>query len=98
LKAKKADLTFTDDVKDFGQVEDDSVIEDFKELQVQQILEALKMLPDGYKAIFTLYLIEGYTHVEIADVLDISVSTSKTQYLRAKKKLIEILGENKRRN
>jgi len=98
LKAKKADLTFTDEVKDFGEVEDESGVEDFKDLQVQQILEAIKMLPEGYKAIFTLYLIEGYTHVEIADLLDISVSTSKTQYLRAKKKLIEILGENKRQN
>jgi len=98
LKAKKADLTFTEQISDIGQLEDATEIEDFNNLKVKQIVEAMKKLPDGYKAIFTLYLIEGYTHNEIADFLNISVSTSKTQYLRAKKKLIEILGENKRQN
>ena len=50
------------------------------------------MLPNGYQTIINLYLIEGYDHTEIGDILEISVSTSKSQYHRAKKKLVELIG------
>ena len=49
-----------------------------------QIQEAIKRLPNGSRIIFSLYAIEGYSHKEIADQLHISISTSKTQYRRAK--------------
>jgi len=58
-----------------------------------KIKEALKKLPDGYRLVFSLYLMEGYDHKEIADILGITVSTSKSQYNRAKKKLRELLTE-----
>ena len=45
------------------------------------------MLPAGAKAIFNLYIVEGYNHNEIAQMLDISVGTSKSQFSRAKKML-----------
>lgn len=61
--------------------------------QAEQIRKAISKLPDGFRIVFSLYLLEGYDHQEIADILGISVSTSKSQYNRAKKKLQEILRE-----
>lgn len=57
------------------------------EFDVKKIHEAIKQLPAGCRVIFNLYLMEGYRHKEIAEILDISESTSKTQYRRAKKLL-----------
>ncbi|WP_340157256.1 sigma-70 family RNA polymerase sigma factor [uncultured Maribacter sp.] len=51
----------------------------------------MEKLPLGYKQIINLYLLEGYDHNEISDVLGITTSTSKSQYHRAKKKLVEII-------
>ncbi len=59
--------------------------------QAEQIRKAIAQLPDGFRIVFSLYLLEGYDHQEIAEILGISVSTSKSQYNRAKKKLQEIL-------
>lgn len=55
--------------------------------------KALQQLPDGYRTVLTLYLVEGYDHQEIAQILDIGVSTSLSQYSRARKKLREIILE-----
>lgn len=62
-------------------------------LQVEKIKKGIAQLPEGYRQIITLYLIEGYDHVEIGEILDISTSTSKSQYHRAKRKLIGIINE-----
>ncbi len=61
-------------------------------LNVNGINEAILQLPDGYRMVFTLYLMEGYDHGEIATILNITEATSKSQYSRAKKKLKHILG------
>ncbi len=58
---------------------------------VKQVKAALNDLPDGYRVVFSLYLLEGYDHKEIAEILGISEATSKSQYSRAKKKLKEVL-------
>ena len=55
------------------------------------IKKALAQLADGYRTILTLYLIEGYDHSEISEIMGISVATSKSQYSRAKKRLRLIL-------
>ncbi len=60
-------------------------------LQVGAIREAIRELPAGFRTVFSLYLLEGYDHGEIAEILGISESTSKTQYKRAKMKLKDIL-------
>ena len=52
-----------------------------------ELLQTIRELPDGYKAIFNLFAIEGYSHKEIAGLLNIDVGTSKSQYSRAKKLL-----------
>lgn len=58
------------------------------------IFKGIEQLPDGYRIILTLYLLEGYDHTEIAQILSISESTSKSQYSRAKDKLRTILSKN----
>jgi RNA polymerase sigma-70 factor (ECF subfamily) len=54
---------------------------------VKDILKTVQELPDGYRIVFNLFAIEGYSHKEIAQQLGITESTSKTQLLKARKKL-----------
>ena len=56
------------------------------------IRKAMGCLLKGSKLIFLLYLLEGYDHVEIAQILNISQSNSKSQYMRARRKIKEVLG------
>lgn len=60
-------------------------------LHIESVKRAMFQLPDGYRVVFSLYLLEGYDHQEIADILKISVATSKSQFSRAKKKMREIM-------
>lgn len=60
-------------------------------MQARQIIECIRLLPVGYKAVLNLYAMEGYSHKEIADMLDIEESTSRSQYTRAKVMLEGIL-------
>lgn len=63
-------------------------------LDVKNIHNAMMKLPDGYRVIFNLYLLEGYDHGEIAQILGISESTSKTQYMRARNKIRDLMLAN----
>lgn len=60
-------------------------------LEAQDIQHMIDELPPGYRSVFVLYAIEGYKHQEIAEMLNISESTSKTQLFKARKKLQENL-------
>ncbi|NPA67812.1 MAG: RNA polymerase sigma factor [Chlorobi bacterium] len=53
----------------------------------EELMNVINSLPEGYRVIFNLYAIEGYKHKEIAEMLNISHNTSKSQYLRAKEKI-----------
>jgi len=57
------------------------------DIKTKLIFEEIKNLAEGYRIILTLYLIEGYDHEEIAEILKIKSSTSRSQYTRARKKL-----------
>jgi RNA polymerase sigma-70 factor (ECF subfamily) len=57
---------------------------DWEGISMDSIHKAIKKLPDGCRIVFNLYLLEGYSHKEVAEILRISESTSKTQYRRAK--------------
>ncbi len=70
--------------------DDDTPIADSR-ITTKDINKALFQLPDGYRVVFSLYLMEGYDHKEIAQILDISEATSKSQYSRAKRKLRDLL-------
>ena len=58
---------------------------------VEIVRKSIEELPDGYRSVLSLYLIEGYDHAEIGEILGISESTSKSQFNRSKKRLKEIL-------
>ncbi|RLD66819.1 MAG: RNA polymerase subunit sigma-70 [Bacteroidetes bacterium] len=71
----------------------------FDQFNVQDIMKLIQGLPDGYRIIFNMYEIDGYAHKEIAEALQISVNTSKSQLLKARKHLRQGLEElNKERN
>ncbi|MFT5834100.1 MAG: RNA polymerase sigma factor (sigma-70 family) [Cognaticolwellia sp.] len=63
-------------------------------LAAQDILGLLAMLPTGYRTVFNLYVIEGYKHREIGEILGISINTSKSQLILAKKRLRELVEKN----
>ena len=63
--------------------------------RVDQVRQAIEELPDGYRSVLSLYLLEGYDHEEISEVLGISISTSKSQLNRAKTKLKKLLKDRK---
>src|SRR5574338_1299896 len=60
-------------------------------IQAKQVVECIRLLPIGYRTVLNLYAIEGYSHREISNMLDIEESTSRSQYTRAKAMLEEIL-------
>jgi RNA polymerase sigma factor (sigma-70 family) len=60
-------------------------------IQAKQVIECIRLLPIGYRTVLNLYAIEGFSHREIADMLDIEESTSRSQYTRAKAMLEEVL-------
>ncbi len=60
-------------------------------LSIEKVKRAIHALPEGYRVVFSLYALEGYDHEEIAEVLGISESTSKSQYSRAKQKVRELI-------
>jgi RNA polymerase sigma factor (sigma-70 family) len=61
------------------------------DIDLDRIKKAIQSLPDGYRVVLSLHLIEGYDHEEIGDILHISNSASRTQYMRAKNRLRELL-------
>lgn len=75
------------------QEEADNGMGDKPELEdkMNEVKEAINNLPDGYRIILSLYLLEGYDHDEIAEILNISSSTSRSQLSRAKQKLLNVL-------
>ncbi|MEO6584574.1 MAG: sigma-70 family RNA polymerase sigma factor [Ferruginibacter sp.] len=64
-------------------------------MQAKKIVECIRLLPLGYRTVLNLYAIEGYCHKEIATMLDIEESTSRSQYTRAKAMLEDILIKKK---
>ena len=96
LRSNKT-LIYVDDnrIADYDEV-DDEVDNELLDFNVQEVLDQLS---EPYRLVFNLHILEDYSHQEIAEVLNISVSTSKTQLFRAKAKLKEIvLNQKKKRN
>ncbi len=91
INKKKIDLMLTDDMYYFKDITEDEEVE--LPLTTRDIEKAMDQLPEGGRIVFSLYLLEGYDHVEIAQILGITESTSKSQFMRAKRKVQEILKE-----
>ena len=94
LRSNKT-LIYVDDtrVANYDEV-DDEVDNEWLDFNVQDVLDQLS---EPYRLVFNLHILEDYSHQEIADLLNISVSTSKTQLFRAKAKLKEIVLSQKRK-
>jgi len=88
LKKRKAELVYTDTVSDSRHEEEEF---DPRGLSVAQVQHAMEELPEGYRLVFSLFLVARQDHGEIAQILGISESTSKSQYARARQKIQQIL-------
>ncbi len=75
------------DLSDEDYVFNDSATESLENTSLEDIQKLIDQLPEGYKMVFNLFAIEGYKHSEIAEKLDISESTSKSQLFKARKLL-----------
>lgn len=94
LRKRKLDTKSIED--SVYEIKDEESFDNTKEviLKLEEVKKGISKLPDGYRIVISLYLIEGYDHDEISGILNISSSTSRSQFARAKKKLIECLKEN----
>jgi RNA polymerase sigma-70 factor (ECF subfamily) len=90
VKKRKLERLPDDDKFDVEEEVGDNEMEGYP-FTVEKVKRAIEMLPDGYRVVMSLYLLEGYDHGEIAEILGISESTSKSQFNRSKKKIKEIL-------
>ncbi len=88
LLRKRHNFNLTVESENFDVQTDMTVEED---LAAQDLLRYLEELPHGYRTVFNLYVLEGYKHREIAEHLGISINTSKSQLILAKKRLKDIL-------
>ena len=89
----------TDSLEDsVYEIKEEEKEENNKDIQwkIEEIKKEINNLPDGYRIVISLYLIEGYDHDEISEIMNISSSTSRSQCARAKKKLIERLKEKQK--
>ncbi len=91
INRRRVDLEFFDDMYYFDDKDDAEKDPDDGKMTVANIKMAMEKLPKGSRMIFSLYLLEGYDHVEIAQILNISESNSKSQYMRARLRVKEIL-------
>lgn len=80
---------YHDDVDDVNDSDFQDNITPDSIFEAQELRNLLKKMPEGYRMIFNLYAIEGYKHREISEILKIDESTSKSQYLRAKKWIVK---------
>lgn len=86
LRRKNVTLVYQETLPDVTEDEEHD-----QSYNIPGIIKCIEQLPDGYRIVLTLYLLEGYDHSEIAGVLGISESTSKSQYSRAKSRLRNLL-------
>ena len=89
LNKKKHESMLDDEHRDIA--EEESHAEYREDLTIERVKQGIEKLPDGYRTVLSLYLLEGYDHQEIGEILGISESTSKSQLNRAKGKLKELL-------
>lgn len=92
LRKRKAEFVPIEGVE---VADEPSTDEEEVQLKVEQVKAAMNELPDGYRVVLSLYLFEGYDHEEIAHILKITENTSRSQYMRAKRKLISLLEMNR---
>ena len=90
LRLKRDQLSLEDSGEVVEMAEEEAENKEYK-YSAETIKKAIHALPQGYRVVLSLILLEGYDHEEVSLILNISNATSRTQYHRAKKKLIELL-------
>ncbi|HTX88000.1 MAG TPA: sigma-70 family RNA polymerase sigma factor [Bacteroidales bacterium] len=94
LRRRKDIISMDEQELDFPEiVEENREME--LELQVAEVKEAIAQLPGEYRIVLTLFLLEGYDHEEISEILGISNNLSRTRFVRAKQKVLKYLKEKK---
>jgi RNA polymerase sigma factor (sigma-70 family) len=93
LKKQKLSLIDLDNTGDLA--EEDETDDEAVWYTVDLIKQKVQELPDGYRTVLSLYLFEGYDHEEIAEILNTAQSTVRTQYIRARQKLLTLLKVNR---
>ena len=91
LKKRKLDLVDIEKNGQYDQAEETTIDEREILLKVEAVKRSIMALPDGYRTVLSLYLLEGYDHEEIAGILNVAESTTRTQFIRAKQKLLHLL-------
>ena len=89
---KDKKFSFNENIEDHD--EGTSSADALSQMGFQELTMLISSLPTGYRTVFNMYAVEGYSHKEIADKLEISESTSKTQYRKAKLRLQKLIQEN----
>jgi len=95
INKKKVDLTYCEEIYE-GHLRHETE-ENEVEFTVANVTKAMEELPKGGRMVFSLYLLEGYDHSEIAQIMGITESTSKSQFMRAKRRVVETLNKHKNR-
>ena len=88
LKRQRMKLVDLETANDFYEESNDEAEISFS---IDRIRKRMRDLPDGYRTVLSLYLFEGYDHEEISEILGVAQSTVRTQYIRAKQKLLQLL-------
>ena len=91
---KKKKLIFTNEIEFYGEFSENEVE---LVIAVEDLHQYVSQLPDGSRTVFNLYVIDGYKHAEIANILKISEGTSKTQLSRARKALQKMISQNQKK-
>lgn len=79
----------------FDDCHEDVADEDLFEFRIEEVKKAIRSLPDGFRTVVNLYLMEGLSHEEIAELLGVTQTTVRTQYHRAKKKIQSLITKGK---
>ena len=87
------DASFTGSVSSFAGLTGESPVDEsrLRQVPVEELIELIAALPEGYRAVFNLFCLDGLSHREIARLLGISEKTSQTQYLKARHKLAAMI-------
>jgi RNA polymerase sigma-70 factor (ECF subfamily) len=91
LRKRRNDLVDMESTELQAVTEEETANEEDIQYKVEEVKKMITRLPDGYRTVLSLYLLEGYDHEEIAQILNISHNTVRTQYVRAKQKLLTLI-------
>jgi RNA polymerase sigma factor (sigma-70 family) len=91
LRKRRNDLVDLESTELQAVSEEEAVNEEDVRYKVEEVKKMISRLPDGYRTVLSLYLLEGYDHEEISQILNISHNTVRTQYVRAKQKLLTLI-------